>query len=130
MSFHTPRGLTNCLVGMVIKLARMDFAMSAKGQEYHDKLTEFMVEHVFPAEAAYDAYREEKGPKDFTVPPVVEELKAVFDPRGGARPQSYGVNRNLLIGAEVDPLSQTSVLSSAWVGIAKLDRAEPVGSAE
>lgn len=54
----------------------------------------------------------------------------VFDPRGGARPQSYGVNRNLLIGAEVDPLSQTSVLSSAWVGIAKLDRAEPVGSAE
>ena len=34
-----------------------------------------MVEHVFPAERAYDAYREEKGPKDFTVPPVVEELK-------------------------------------------------------
>ena len=82
MSFHTPRGLTNCLVGMVIKLARMDFAMSAKGQEYHDKLTEFMVEHVFPAEAAYDAYREEKGPKDFTVPPVVEELKALAKAQG------------------------------------------------
>ena len=49
--------------------------MSAKGQEYHDKLTDFMVEHVFPAEAAYDAYRAEKGPTDFTVPPVVEDLK-------------------------------------------------------
>ncbi len=54
----------------------------------------------------------------------------VFDPRGGGPPQSYGVNRNLLVGAEVDPLSQTSVLSSAWVGITKLDRMERVGSAE
>ncbi len=56
--------------------------MSAKGQEYHDKLTEFMVEHVFPAEAAYDAYREEKGPKDFTVPPVVEDLKKLAKAQG------------------------------------------------
>ena len=56
----------------------MDFAMSAKAQDYHHRLTEFMVEHVLPAEAAYDAYREEKGPKDFTVPPVVEELKEKF----------------------------------------------------
>ena len=56
--------------------------MSAKGQEYHDKLTDFMVEHVFPAEAAYDAYREEKGPKDFTVPPVVEDLKKLAKAQG------------------------------------------------
>ncbi|HEX5145194.1 MAG TPA: acyl-CoA dehydrogenase family protein [Mycobacterium sp.] len=56
--------------------------MSAKGQEYHDKLTKFMVEHVFPAEAAYDAYREEKGPKDFTVPPVVEDLKKLARKQG------------------------------------------------
>ena len=60
----------------------MDFAMSAKAQDYHDRLTAFMVEHVFPAERAYDAYREEKGPKDFTVPPVVEELKKLAKAQG------------------------------------------------
>ena len=42
----------------------------------------------------------------------------VFDPRGGGAPESYGANRNLLIaGAEVDPLSQTSPLSSSYVGV-------------
>lgn len=53
----------------------MDFAMSAKGMDYYDQLTDFMVEHVFPAEVEYHRYREEKGPKDHTVPPVVEEVK-------------------------------------------------------
>src|SRR5688572_14590566 len=56
-------------------VAGMDFAMSAKAQDYHKRLTAFMVEHVFPAEAAYHRYREEAGPDDHTVPPVVEELK-------------------------------------------------------
>jgi formate dehydrogenase len=43
----------------------------------------------------------------------------VFDPRGGAAPQSYGINRNLLVGGNaVDPLSPTSALSSAYGGIA------------
>ncbi len=56
-------------------VAGMDFAMSAKAADYHSRLTDFMVEHVLPAEASYHAYREEKGPKDHTVPPVVEELK-------------------------------------------------------
>ncbi|BBY85360.1 acyl-CoA dehydrogenase [Mycolicibacterium tokaiense] len=56
-------------------MAVMDFAMSAKAQDYHRRLTAFMTDHVIPAEAAYDAYREQVGPKDFTVPPVVEELK-------------------------------------------------------
>jgi acyl-CoA dehydrogenase len=60
----------------------MDFAMSAKGRDYYDRLSDFMVEHVFPAEAAYDAYREEKGPKDHTVPPVVEELKKLAKDAG------------------------------------------------
>ena len=33
-------------------------------------------------------------------------------------PQSYGVNRNLLVGGEsIDPLSQTSTLSSTYVGL-------------
>lgn len=56
--------------------------MSDKGQDYFNRLTDFMVEHVFPAEASYDAYREEKGPKDHTVPPVVEELKKLAKERG------------------------------------------------
>ncbi len=43
----------------------------------------------------------------------------VFDPRGGEAPVGYGVNRNLLMsGEDLDPLSQTSALSSGYVGIA------------
>ena len=34
-----------------------------------------MTEYVFPAEADYDKYREEAGPNDHTVPPIIEELK-------------------------------------------------------
>lgn len=49
--------------------------MSAKGAEYHRRLTDFMVEQVFPAEASYEQYRRAAGPDDFTVPPVIEELK-------------------------------------------------------
>ncbi|WP_431234571.1 acyl-CoA dehydrogenase family protein [Mycolicibacterium psychrotolerans] len=60
----------------------MDFAMSAKGADYHKRLTEFMVEHVFPAEKVYDEYREAAGPGDFTVPPVVEELKVLAKKQG------------------------------------------------
>ena len=45
----------------------------------------------------------------------------IFDPRGGAQPQSYGANRNLLVdGGPVDPLSQTSALSSSYVGVERL----------
>jgi acyl-CoA dehydrogenase len=69
------RGSTNHAVGTLTNVTGMDFAMSAKGQDYHDRLTAFMVEHVFPAEVSYHSYREQKGPKDHTVPPVVEELK-------------------------------------------------------
>ena len=60
----------------------MDFAMSAKAADYHKRLTEFMVEQVFPAEKSYDEYRAAAGPDDFTVPPVVEELKKVAKSRG------------------------------------------------
>lgn len=49
--------------------------MSAKAQDHHKRLTDFMIDFVFPAEATYDAYRHEKGPDDHSVPPVVEELK-------------------------------------------------------
>jgi formate dehydrogenase len=42
----------------------------------------------------------------------------IFDPRGGAEPVVFGVNRNSLVGnADVDPLSQTSPLNSAWVRV-------------
>jgi acyl-CoA dehydrogenase len=35
----------------------MDFAKSAKTHHYHQRLTQFMIESVFPAEAAYYGYR-------------------------------------------------------------------------
>ena len=45
----------------------------------------------------------------------------VFDPRGGARPESFGANRNLLVDTvSVDPLSQTSTLSSCYVGVERV----------
>jgi acyl-CoA dehydrogenase len=56
--------------------------LSAKARDYQDRLTEFMTELVFPAEAAYHAYRLEKGPNDHTVPPVVQELKVKAKERG------------------------------------------------
>ena len=55
----------------------MDFALSAKALDYQKRLTGFMVEHVFPAEAEYDAHRAAAEPGDFTVPAVVEDLKAL-----------------------------------------------------
>ena len=56
--------------------------MSAKGQDFHERLSEFMTEHVFPAEESYDAYRHAAGPDDHTVPPIVEELKKLAKDRG------------------------------------------------
>ncbi len=60
----------------------MDFAMSAKAQDYHKRLTAFMTEFVFPAEATYERHRAEKGHDDHSVPPVIEELKALARERG------------------------------------------------
>ena len=56
--------------------------MSAKATDYHKRLEEFMVEEVFPGEKFYDEYRAAVGPGDFTVPPVVEELKTKAKQRG------------------------------------------------
>lgn len=56
--------------------------MSAKGADYHKRLTDFMVEEVLPAEKSYDEYRAAAGPHDHTVPPVVEELKVKAKQRG------------------------------------------------
>ena len=60
----------------------MDFAMSAKAQDYHKRLTAFMTEFVFPAEAEYERYRAEAGPNDHTVPPIIEDLKVLAKERG------------------------------------------------
>jgi acyl-CoA dehydrogenase len=60
----------------------MDFAMSAKAAELHDRLSEFMIDHAIPAESEYDRYRTEAGSDDHTVPPVVEELKKLARDRG------------------------------------------------
>jgi acyl-CoA dehydrogenase len=60
----------------------MDFSMSAKAQDYHKRLSAFMTEFVFPAEAEYDRYRLERGPGDHTVPPVIEDLKTLARERG------------------------------------------------
>ncbi|ANE79655.1 formate dehydrogenase [Mycobacterium adipatum] len=47
----------------------------------------------------------------------------VFDPRSGAAPQTYGVNRNLLVdGAALDPLSQTSALGGTRVKLERVRR--------
>ena len=56
--------------------------MSAKATDYHKRLEEFMVDEVFPAEKSYDEYRAAMGPGDFTVPPVVEELKTKAKQQG------------------------------------------------
>jgi acyl-CoA dehydrogenase len=54
----------------------MDFEPSDKAKDYLGRLQAFMDERVFPAEALYESYRQEKGYGDHSLPPVVEELKA------------------------------------------------------
>ncbi len=54
----------------------MDLAPSPAAQEIMDRLEAFMVDHVYPAEPVYAQQMEEMGPRNHTLPPVVEELKA------------------------------------------------------
>jgi acyl-CoA dehydrogenase len=58
----------------------MDFAISAKAEDFHKRLTDFMTAFVFPAEREYHDYREESG--DHTVPPVIEKLKKIAKEHG------------------------------------------------
>jgi acyl-CoA dehydrogenase len=53
----------------------MDFAPTPQAQELADRLQDFLVTQVLPAEDEYDAFRAAAGPDDHTVPPVVERLK-------------------------------------------------------
>ena len=51
--------------------------MSAKGRDYYDRLSDFMVEHVFPAEAAFNAEIEANthAGKRWTPLQLIEGLK-------------------------------------------------------
>src|SRR3954452_10153076 len=60
----------------------MDFAPSAKGQEYLERLQAFMEERVSPAEPVYHEWRAKAGYDNHEVPPVVEELKVEARERG------------------------------------------------
>ena len=54
----------------------MDFSMSEKQTYWRNRVVEFMNEHVYPAEASYDAQMEAFGTNRWQVVPVLEELKA------------------------------------------------------
>jgi acyl-CoA dehydrogenase len=72
-SFYVRRDGVAAPFGVCHILAGMDFAMPAKTQHYHERLSAFMTDFVFPAEAEYDCHRIEAGPNDHTLPPIVEE---------------------------------------------------------
>jgi acyl-CoA dehydrogenase len=65
-----------------IDVDQLDLRPSARALELRELVVDFMRQHVFPAEAAYHAYRAAKGVDDHTLPPVVEELKAEARRRG------------------------------------------------
>jgi len=59
----------------------MNFEPSDRAKEYKSKVLAFMDEHVYPAEAVYDAQMYASGDPNFH-PPVLEELKAEARSRG------------------------------------------------
>lgn len=58
----------------------MDFSPSARAQELHDTMWDFMREHVFPAEAPYNDYLLQHG--EHAYPPIMDDLKAEAKKRG------------------------------------------------
>jgi acyl-CoA dehydrogenase len=59
----------------------MEFAPSDRAREFSERLTEFMDEHVYPAEAVYEQQMRDAGDPHFQ-PPVLEELKDEARRRG------------------------------------------------
>ena len=53
----------------------MDFELSTRARAYVDQVRAFMDEHVFPSEAVF-ARQLEEGPSRWSIPPVMEDLKA------------------------------------------------------
>jgi acyl-CoA dehydrogenase len=62
--------------------ASLDLRPSRRAMELREQLVDFMHSHVFPAEHGYEEYRDRVGPKDSTVPPVIEQLKREARARG------------------------------------------------
>ncbi|MGW5518845.1 acyl-CoA dehydrogenase family protein [Nocardia africana] len=50
-------------------------APTERAQHLRERMARFMTEHVLPAEKVYLQWRQEAGPADHRVPPIVEELK-------------------------------------------------------
>jgi acyl-CoA dehydrogenase len=55
---------------------------AGRAAQLYEAMTEFMREHVLPAEAAYHEHRRQAGPDGHDVPPVIEELKREAQHRG------------------------------------------------
>ena len=62
----------------------MDFGLSERGEEYFNRLQEFMDSHVYPAEPVYAAQRAELAAagREHHVPQIVEDLKVEARKRG------------------------------------------------
>jgi len=60
----------------------MDLAPSERAAALRDDLLAFMDSHVYPAEPVYERQIEEGG-DPHKLPPVIEELKAVFEHHRG-----------------------------------------------
>ncbi len=60
----------------------MDFAPTAPAQDYHDRLSAFMDERIYPAEHELDQWEREQGPDNHDHPPVLEKLKVEARERG------------------------------------------------
>ncbi|MGB0385893.1 MAG: acyl-CoA dehydrogenase family protein [Ardenticatenaceae bacterium] len=59
----------------------MDFRVSSKVLELKERLTAFMDEHVYPAEAVYKGYVEQAEDR-WSIPPIMEELKVKAQAEG------------------------------------------------
>ena len=53
----------------------MSFEISDHAGQVHDRVRRFMEDHVYPAEAEYDAFRFDPANR-WVAPPLMEELKA------------------------------------------------------
>ena len=62
----------------------MDFAFSDRCNQYHKKISDFMDDHIFPAEEIYHRQHEAFGPGAgrWQVPPIIDELKAKAKEQG------------------------------------------------
>jgi acyl-CoA dehydrogenase len=59
----------------------MNFEPTERAKDYLERVTAFMEERIYPAEAVYEAQMHEAGDANFH-PPIVEELKAEARSRG------------------------------------------------